>query len=325
MSGKRRQAKASGRARAAIGRPRAAIGIDVGGTSAKIVLLREPREILAETSVLGTAKRSAGDLTRALADAAAPLLDAERGTPVAGVGIGIAGFVDHRRGLLHRSPNLPLLREYRIGHELGRVLRVPVRVDNDANVSLLAEARIGAAIGHPNVVLLTLGTGIGGAFLFGGRLFRGARGFAGEAGHVVLDPSGPRCACGASGCLEAFIGSGGILRRARRRGGRFRNVREIRDAAKSGDALAREVVEETGRYLGAGLANLATLLDPDGFVLAGGVSLLGAPLFRAARRSLASSLCDGPGRRYPVVPAFHGARTGAVGAAVLALEEDHPA
>jgi glucokinase len=299
--------------------PRAALGIDVGGTSAKLVLLEAPGRILAETSVVGTGAMPARALTRALAREARVLAG---GTParVEGVGVGIAGLVDPDEGLLHSSPNLPRLRNYRLARDLARAVRLPVRVENDANVCLLAETRIGAAAHHRNVVLLTLGTGVGGAFLVDGRLYRGAHGFAGEPGHTVLDPAGPRCACGGRGCVEAFLGSGAILRRARAEGVRARGVHALGDLAAAGDPGARRAIRKTGELLGRALSNFAILLDPDGFVVAGGVAQLGRPLFRSAEASLARALAFGPSRRYPVVPALFGARAGAVGAALLFLD-----
>ena len=252
------------------------------------------------------------------------------GTPP--VGVGAPGMVD-REGRLRFAPNLPQGQgvDWRvlIGERLtGR----RVVIENDANFAILAELRLGAAKGFRHVVMVTLGTGIGGGVVVDGRVQVGAHGFAGEVGHMVVDPAGPPCPCGRRGCWERYASGGGLGLLAReaalagklpgvvaRSGGDPESVRgeDVTAAALSGDADARRVVEEVGWWVGFGLANLACVLDPECFVLGGGLVGAGDLLLDAARRSYAELVEGGPTRPETViVAAVLGERAGAVGAAL---------
>jgi glucokinase len=207
-----------------------------------------------------------------------------------------------------------------------------VLIENDANFAVLAEHRIGAAVGHDHVVMVTLGTGIGGGLVVDGRVQVGAAGFAGEIGHMVVDPAGPPCPCGRRGCWERFAsGAGlGVLAReaalagrlgevVRLAGGDAETVRgeDVSAAAAAGDPAAQQVIREVGGWIGFGLANLAALLDPACFVLGGGVVEAGDLLIASARAAYAE-LVEGGDRRPAavIVPAAFGERAGAVGGAL---------
>ena len=203
-------------------------------------------------------------------------------------------------------------------------------------MAVLAEQRLGAARPYGHVVMVTLGTGIGGGIVIDGRVEVGSAGFAGEIGHMVVDPAGPPCPCGRRGCWERYAsGAGlGLLAReaalagrldgvVRRAGGDPENVRgeDVSAAAAAGDPAARQVIGEVGRWVGFGLANLAAALDPECFVLGGGLVRAGDLLFDAARASF-GELVEGGDRRplAAVVPAAFGERAGAVGAALTARQ-----
>jgi glucokinase len=207
-----------------------------------------------------------------------------------------------------------------------------VLIENDANFAVLAEHRIGAARGHDHVVMVTLGTGIGGGLVLDGRVQVGSAGFAGEIGHMVVDPAGPPCPCGRRGCWERFAsGAGlGVLAReaalsgrlgevVRLAGGDAESVRgeDVSAAAAAGDPAARLLIREVGGWIGFGLANLAAVLDPQCFVLGGGVVQAGDLLLESARVAYAE-LVEGGDRRPPtvIVPAAFGERAGAVGGAL---------
>jgi glucokinase len=248
------------------------------------------------------------------------------------VGVGAPGMVD-RAGRLCFAPNLPQAQgvdwNELIGGQLpGRTLLI----ENDANFAVLAEHRLGAARGYDHVVMVTLGTGIGGGLVLDGRVRVGSAGFAGEIGHMVVDPNGPACPCGRRGCWERFAsGAGlGVLAReaalagrlvevVRRAGGDPESVRgeDVSAAAAEGDPAAQKVIEAVGWWIGFGLANLAAVLDPECFVLGGGVVQAGELLVDAARRTFAA-LVEGGDRRpvAAVEPAAFGERAGAVGAAL---------
>jgi glucokinase len=319
-------------------------GIDIGGTKVLGVALGPADAIVAEVRVptpTGTREIVGSHVADAVAQVVAELdgVLAERrmAEPAAApvpIGVGAPGMVD-RSGRLCFAPNLPQAHGVDwtalVGHRLpGHA----VLIENDANFAVLAEHRLGAARGHRHVVMVTLGTGIGGGLVVDGRVQVGSAGFAGEIGHVVVDPNGPPCPCGRRGCWERYAsGAGlGVLAReaalagrlgqvVRMAGGDPESVRgeDVSAAAAAGDPEARRVIEEVGRWIGFGLANLAAVLDPGCFVLGGGVMQAGSLLIDAARTTFAE-LVEGGDRRPPVSiePATFGERSGAVGAALAA-------
>ena len=237
-------------------------------------------------------------------------------------------------GTMAFSPNLPSTS----GADLNAVLAARLGgrrsvLSNDADAATVAEHRLGAARGVDDFVLVTLGTGIGGGIVVNGELLRGSAGFAGEIGHVVVDPSGPRCPCGKRGCWERYASGSGVARLSVEAAvaGRLPGLvaelgdaeavrgEDVTHAAAAGDPAALAVLEEVGWWLALGLANLAAILDPALFVLGGGLSEASALLLPPTRRHLVGLLEAGE-RRPPieVVAAELGDRAGAIGAALLA-------
>jgi len=318
-------------------------GIDIGGTKVLGVALGTGEAIVAETRVptpTGTREIVGSHVADAVAEVAAELdrtlgRDAATTDP-APVGVGAPGMVD-RQGRLCFAPNLPQAHGVDWTELIGpRLPGRSVLIENDANLAVLAEQRLGAARAYRDVVMVTLGTGIGGGIVIDGRVEVGSAGFAGEIGHMVVDPAGPPCPCGRRGCWERYAsGAGlGLLAReaalagrldgvVRRAGGDPENVRgeDVSAAAAAGDPAARQVIGEVGRWVGFGLANLAAALDPECFVLGGGLVRAGDLLFDAARASF-GELVEGGDRRplAAVVPAAFGERAGAVGAALTARQ-----
>ncbi len=326
-----------------------AYGIDIGGTKVLGVALRASDELVAEARVPTPPASDAGSVAGHVADAVAGVVgrlddevsgagfvsDAAMGVGVP-VGVGVPGMVD-RKGRLVFAPNLPQgqgvdwpsMLEDRIGART-------VVVENDANLAVLAEHELGAARGFRHVVMVTLGTGIGGGVVVDGRIQVGSSGFAGEIGHMVVDPSGPPCPCGRRGCWERYASGAGLGVRAReaamagrlhdvvrRSGGDPESVRgeDVSAAAAAGDPEARQVIEEVGWWVGFGLANLAGVLDPECFVLGGGLVGAGDLLVESARRAYEELVEGGSRRPAPVmVAAAFGERAGAVGAALSALQ-----
>jgi glucokinase len=305
-------------------------GIDVGGTKILgIVVDRSaPARVLAEHRV--ETPSSAEAVLDALAGVVKTLaLEA----PVASVGVGIAGLVD-REGMLHTSPNLPMLSRVAVRAELERRTGLPVAVENDATATAWGEHRSGAGRGASDMLCLTFGTGIGAGVVLGGELVRGAHGFAGEAGHMVVDPSGPPCPCGRRGCWER-LGSGSGLRRLAREAaeaGRLRRALElaggdlgvvqgehVNQAAQEGDREALDLLRSFGWWIALGISNLVTLLDTSVVVMGGGVVGIGEPLLGPVRdhyHHLVMADTTRPEMR--IVPAELGDRAGATGAALLA-------
>jgi glucokinase len=214
---------------------------------------------------------------------------------------------------------------------------LPTAVDNDANVATLAEATCGAARGANHMVMLTIGTGIGGGLMLDGRLYRGANGVGAELGHMVVDPDGPRCPCGNNGCLEVMASGTAIGRTARDRAAKedAGKVLELAGgdpsmvvgetvvrAALAGDAFATSVLNEVGTWLGIGMANYVNIFDPEVFVLGGGAALGARDLLLSPAVAAMEPLIVERERRPPVRIAFAelGDDSGVIGAAVLARE-----
>lgn len=308
-----------------------AIGIDIGGTKVAAGVVDS------DGAVLATARRRTPSRDPAhIADVVVEIVGQLRAEyDVVAVGIGAAGFVDVGRTTVLFAPNLAW-RNAPIRDELAQRLDLPVAVENDANAAAWGEYRFGAGEQEPDAVVLTIGTGIGAGFIFGGELFRGRFGIAGEPGHLRVVPGGRMCGCGNRGCLEQYC-SGSALVRAAREVARERPADAARlldlahgdaanidgpvvmKAAQEGDPAAVDCFDEIGRWLGQGLADLAALIDPGRFVIGGGVADAGELLLSAARETYASVLT---GRGYrplaDVVAARLGAQAGLIGAADLA-------
>ena len=252
---------------------------------------------------------------------------------VLGVGIGIPSLLDARRGVAAYTVHLPLI-GVPFRDVMAERLGLPVFVANDATLAMLVEHRYGAARGASDAVLLTLGTGIGGGLVVGGRLVDGAVGAAGEPGHMVVDVDGPPCTCGGNGCLES-LASGSALGREGARvaraasdsalGAALEAGREITGAlvtelAHDGDRAARDVVALVGMRLGLGIANLVNLLNPSVVVVGGGMVAAGDMLLEPARTVVRERALPPSRDVVSVLPARFGEEAGMLGAALLALD-----
>ena len=296
------------------------IGVDIGGTKALAVRCVDG-VVVADHRV-----DSAGPALAVLVDA----LRRVSGPEVEAVGAGLAGLVDYAAGTFVWGPHLSGTR-LEVREALEREFGLPVTVDNDANTTAWAELQVGAARGFRNVLVVTVGTGIGGAVVIDGAIYRGA-GFAGEWGHSTFDSDGPGCDCGRIGCWETAA-SGPALGRlagehlsahphgslARRIGAGPPDPMKVAAAALDGDGEAMGLLVRVGRDLGRGLAGLIAVFDPDLVVVGGGFGSLGDPLLDPARRAAAKTLFGGSHRSPPpIVQAELGGAAGAVGAALMA-------
>ncbi len=274
-------------------------GVDLGGTTVKIGLFENnPKGIVLEKWEIPTRKENSGE--NILPDIAQAILAKmeERSITkekIAGVGIGVPGPVDDD-GVVHRAVNIGWGTK-NINEELGGLLGVPVRAANDANVAALGEMWAGGGAGYKNMVLVTLGTGVGGGVIINGKVIAGSVGAGGEFGHMPIEDDEPdECGCGKHGCLEQYASATGISRLARRRlaasseesilreCGDAPSAKDVFDAVKAGDKLACEVAEDFGRYLGKGLAAVASVVNPEAFVIGGGVSKAGDILCEYVRK-----------------------------------------
>ena len=310
------------------GVPSRRVGIDVGGTKAQAVVL-DPAGDVVETAQRPTPR---GDHSlEALIDVLIELADdvGHEGS----IGVGVPGLVT-RSGVLRAAPNLDGVADFAVAELLSDRLGSEVHLDNDATCATASEWLLGAGRGTSDMMLVTLGTGIGGGVVANGALVRGANGFAGEFGHMVVEPSGPQCPCGRRGCWERYASGSGLamLARAAATGHRLRDVvrqaggdpqavrgEHVQAAAREGDPEALAVIDDFARWVALGLANLTNVLDPELFVLGGGLAS-GSDLYLDPIRRWYGELLYQPHLR--PIPRIEFARwgplAGAVGAALLA-------
>jgi glucokinase len=309
------------------------IGLDVGGTKVLgVVLDDDDAAVVAERKE--PTRRDAAGLLEGLVAVATELRREAPATTA--LGVGLPGLVD-RHGTLRFAPNLPGIVELPVGPTLAEAFGLPVRADNDATCAAWAEHQLGAATGADTALLVTLGTGIGGGLVVDGLLVRGANGFAGEVGHMVVDDGGIPCTCGRRGCWERYasgtalgqqartlVAEGGGKRLVELAGGDPEGVtgEHVTTAAAEGDADALAVLDGFADWFALGLANLIHAFDPSRCVIGGGLVAAGDVVFGPIRTALADVRLVAPEHRPPVevVPATLGARAGAIGAALLARQ-----
>jgi glucokinase len=309
---------------------RRVVGIDVGGTSIKAALCDGSLEVLAHEQVPTDISSQ-----HALLDSLALLVrSVAGGAAIDGVGFGLPSEIDQRTGRVVDSINIPIV-DVPFVDEMQRRLEVPVKIDNDANVACLAEVRMGAARGARHVVMLTLGTGVGGGLVLDGELYQGSIGFGGELGHMVIAEDGPPCKghCPNRGCLEALASASGVayaaeqVARAHPNGGlaaafgsaRPPDVRHVIDGGLAGDAECVEVLERVGRHLGVAIASYANIFNPQVIVIGGGIASAGELLLGPARDEAGRRALAPPWRELRLLVAELGNTAGQIGAAALVV------
>jgi glucokinase len=312
------------------------VGVDLGGTKIYTALADESGRLLAETRVATGAGDGQEAVFRRIACTVAEVCaSGGSGVNLCALGIGVPGLMDPATGIVDYAPNLRW-RNVPVREILQENMKMPVLVDNDANLAALGEHKFGAGAGVQNMVYVTVSTGIGGGLIQNGEVYHGVSGTAGELGHMVIDPAGPLCGCGRRGCLEALAsgtamavrarelvaaGSGkAILREAGGRAGDI-DARSVAAAAAGGDGEAGEILREAGRALGMGLANVVNLINPAMVVLGGGAMNVGPLLWDAMLQELKVRAMAGALVNLRVVPASLGQRSGLMGAVALALEK----
>ena len=307
------------------------IGVDIGGTKIAAGVVDDDGRIVA-TTTRSTPATDPELIEAGVADAVAELRASHE---VVGVGIGAAGFVGSDRRTVNFAANLAW-RVRPLAQEVEKLVDLPVVVENDANAAGWAEYRFGAATQSRHMLMITVGTGLGGAIVLDGQLVRGGGGFAGEVAHVIAVPEGQWCGCGERGCLEQYTSGTALVRTAKQRasagdpavsavlqaaGGVVEDIDGplITRLAQQGDPGSIELIADLGTWLGRGVASLASLLDPDVVVVGGGVAAAGDLLLDPAREAYARHLTARVHRELaPFVPAALGNEAGIVGAADLA-------
>ena len=307
------------------------VGVDIGGTKIAAGVVDEQGEILARKRV-ATAGRSAETVERTVSDLVKQL---QRDFDIEAIGIGAAGFVDEKRSRVNFAPNLGW-RDEPLRMAVESATGLPVVIENDANAAAWGEYRFGAGRGSDYLVAITVGTGIGGGIITEGALYRGRYGAAAEFGHLSVDPGGRPCGCGNRGCWEQYASGNALVREARYLASERRTEAEkmldlgdgtpegvqgvhVTTAAREGDPVALAAFDFVSRWLGQGMADVAAILDPECFVIGGGVSEAGDILLGSTVRAFGESVTGRDHRTLPkIVVAQLGNAAGLAGAADLA-------
>lgn len=298
------------------------IGVDLGGTTFKALAVTPEGDILAQRSGLSTADGEVGTVTNAILETVDALCDEVRdtGRELAAMALAMAGIIELPEGIVHQAPNLPKWQGAHVRDILGPHLPVPLAIENDANAALLGEIWRGAACGLKHVVMIPLGTGVGGAVMIDGVILHGAKGFAGEIGHTVVEPNGLPCVCGSRGCLEQYVSGTAIARLAEPHYGSATSE-AVAQAAQRGESEALEIFRQVGWYLGIACANIAQIFNPECIVIGGGAGeafdFFIEPLQRAMRERAFVEVCE----QVRIVKATQGQIAGALGAAYHAMRE----
>ena len=305
------------------------IGIDLGGTNIAVGVVNDRYEIVARRSVPTGAERPAEEVIRDMGDAVEEALRQAGLTAVdcASMGVGSPGACDPQTGVVKRAYNLNWF-DVPVCRMLHQRFGIPVRLGNDANCAALAEVVAGAAVGCQDMVLITLGTGVGSGIISRGKILSGLRGGAGEAGHMLLVLDGEPCTCGRRGCWEAYASATALIRQTRQAAlahpeSLLAQVEEITgrtafDAAGQGDAAAKAVVAQYAVYVAAGLTDFVNILAPEMILLGGGISRQGEALLAPIREYVATHCF---GQREGAIPTIAAAKlgneAGIIGAAAL--------
>jgi len=320
-------------------RDKIAVGIDIGGTNMRSALVDENGDIMERRSILSGAGKG---IDYVMTNLAMLIGETISGKNVAGVGIGIPGIIDSARGILTQAPNISNVDDYPIRDALAEKMgsSIPVFIENDANCAAVGEWWVGAGKSVDSLVIITLGTGVGGGIILKGELWSGADGMAGEIGHITVFPNGAKCNCGNFGCLESYASASAIRRmvkeglndnkletilRKKSRGVSGEKLPEtVMEAAVEGDKFALWIWDEVGKALGIGIANVVNLLNVEMVVIGGGLSnswelFIGQSLTEARKRGLRA-----PINRVEIKKTLLGDDAGIIGAAYLALKHQSP-
>ncbi len=313
------------------------LAVDLGGTKIAVALVSRDGNILAMQRTPTLADEGQKAVIERIFRAIDGFLDASKTTlsQLAGIGFSAPGPIDMETGTVTESPNLPGWQNVPLRDIVQDKYKIPTSLIHDATAAALAEHRLGAGKGVRDLVYITVSTGIGGGIIIDGKLYTGAKGTAGEIGHMTIDANGPRCSCGNTGCLEVLASGTAMAREARKRleagevsllsqlaGGNPENItaETIALAAERGDRLAGEVILQAATYLGIGMANLVNILNPEMIIVGGGVANMGDRLLKPAIEVVRERAFKLPARTVRIVRAGLSGNAELLGAAMFALE-----
>jgi len=311
--------------------PISIIAADIGGTHLRAALVDESGRITGRRDIPTPAEATSDGILVAIGDLLAAVVVSAGVQPSAAC-LGTPGLINADAGMVIIAPNVPGFRNLVLTTPIAGRLGLPVFIENDASAAALGEFRYGAGRGLRHILHATLGTGIGGGLVIDGRLYRGAQGLAGEIGHIILDPSGPRCNCGSRGCLEAMVSGVAFAERARHLlatgksqhlraivAGREPTAADLHAAAIEGDAFAEAEIRHGGHLLGLALGSLVNVLNPDAVTLSGGLLAMGEMLLAPLREAM-YSIAYGPASGTLIRLSELGEDAGLLGAAAVGFE-----
>ncbi len=308
-----------------------AVGVDLGGTNIKVGLVSQSGKIVRKTSVETKAEEGPDAVISQMKKGINQIL-AKNKKEITGIGIGAAGVVTVKKGIVENPPNIPGWGKVKLGEIIKKEFNINVHVENDANAAAIGEMIFGNGRKLHSFVMVTLGTGVGGGIIINRKLFRGEFGAAGEVGHTTIEYGGPKCNCGSFGCVEAFIGNSYLINIVKKSLPEhpdsliwkiIKNDLEllspitIQDAMEHGDSFAQSIVNDMGLHLGSALTSVSNLLDISTFIIGGGVAGFGEPLFDAISKTIKMRVLTPLRKRVKVLPAKLKNNAGIKGASAL--------
>lgn len=314
------------------------LAIDIGGTKLAAAIFDSKNNMVGRSRMATRAEEGPEAVISRIGQLAEKLMkrNGVDSRSLSLVGVGCVGPLDSETGIVYSPPNLPGWDAFPLRQKLEEMFGAPAFIDNDANAAALAEQRFGAGCGYNNIIYITVSTGIGAGFILDGRLYRGSDFSAGEFGHIVMGPHGPKCNCGGRACLEALASGTAIARIARskalrtpgsqlakvmdRNGGAI-SAKDVVQGARAGDKVAGSIIEKAATYIGLGVTTAIHMLNPDIIIIGGGLSRSGKMLFDPIRRTVAERAQKHLAGHVPIVPAKLGNKVGIYGALAVALDQ----
>lgn len=308
-----------------------AIGVDLGGTNIKIGIVSEKGKIIEKVSLSSKADLGPEKVIKQIKIGIKEILSKNK-NKIRGIGIGSPGVVSVKKGTVENPPNFPGWTKINLGNIISKEFGIDCHVENDANAAAIGEMIFGSGKKYNSFVMITLGTGVGGGIIINRKLYRGEIGAAGEVGHITINYNGPRCNCGSHGCIEAYVGNNYLISKVKSDLAASPNPKVLKlvkndldlltpliinKAAEEGDAFAKAVINEMGVQIGSALASVSNLLDVSTFIIGGGVSGFGKPLFTAINKSLVERVITSLKNRVKVLPAKLKNEAGIKGASAL--------
>jgi glucokinase len=308
-----------------------AVGVDLGGTNIKLGIVSQSGKIVKKTSVETKAEGGYEVVISQMKKGIEEILSKNK-KEITGIGIGAAGVVTVKKGIVENPPNIPGWGKVKLGEIIEKEFKIDVHVENDANAAAIGEMIFGNGKQLHSFIMVTLGTGVGGGIIMNRKLFRGEFGAAGEVGHITIEYNGPKCNCGSFGCVEAFIGNSYLINMVKKSLPEHPNsliwkiIKDeleqltplvIQEAMEQGDGYALSIVNDMGLHLGSALASVSNLLDISTFIIGGGVAGFGEPLFNAAGKAIKARVLTPLRKRVKVLPAKLKNNAGIKGASAL--------